>query len=426
MIIELLVTGDEILTGAVADTNSAHISQALNDIGRSVVRHSCVGDDMKHLVSTLQEIAIRADVAIVTGGLGPTSDDITAEAAAKSAGVELVLNRSALRSVEDYFKTRNRPTSASNKKQAMLPLGSEAIHNPVGTAPGFTIRIEKCLFYFLPGVPFEMHRMLSDSVLPSIETLHRGVHEFRKVQTLSTFGLTESATGERMKGFSTEFPEIKLGFRAKFPEIQIKLYASGTDRETIDIRMNKATESVLKTMGKNVFSVDGRSMEAVIGELLTESKGTLAVAESCTGGLISHMLTNVPGSSEYFLFSGITYSNDAKTKILDVAPEVLKRFGAVHEKIAEKMAAGVRQIVGATYGLAVTGIAGPGGGTDDKPVGTVCIGLATARTAQGFRFYFPFNNRSRNKKIFAMKALDILRRELVGSVEPIIGRKNSV
>jgi len=229
-----------------------------------------------------------------------------------------------------------------------------------------------------------------------------------------------------MKGFSTEFPEIKLGFRAKFPEIQIKLYASGTDRETIDIRMNKATESVLKTMGKNVFSVDGRSMEAVIGELLTERKGTLAVAESCTGGLISHMLTNVPGSSEYFLFSGITYSNDAKTKILDVAPEVLKRFGAVHEKIAEKMAAGVRQIVGATYGLAVTGIAGPGGGTDDKPVGTVCIGLATARTAQGFRFYFPFNNRSRNKKIFAMKALDILRRELVGSVEPIIGRKNSV
>lgn len=414
MIIEILTTGDEILTGAVVDTNSAHIAQALKEIGLLGVRHSCVGDDMNHLVSTLQEIAIRADVAVVTGGLGPTTDDITAEAAAKSAGVELVLNRSALRSVEDYFRTRNRSTSSSNKKQALLPFGAEAIYNPVGTAPGFTLKIERCLFYFLPGVPFEMHRMLSDSVLPSIETLRGGRGELRRVKTISTFGLTESATGERMKGFSAEFPGIKLGFRAKFPEIQIKLYGSGKDSETIDKLMNKATESVLKKIGENVFSVDGMSMEAVVGGLLTEKKATLAVAESCTGGLISHMLTNIPGSSKYFLLSGITYSNDAKTKMLDVSPDIINQFGAVHEKTAKKMAEGVRRIAGATYGLAVTGIAGPDGGTDDKPVGTVCLGLADARSARGFRFYFPFNNRSRNKKIFAMKALDILRRELMG------------
>lgn len=414
MIIEILTTGDEILTGAVVDTNSAHIAQALKEIGLLGVRHSCVGDDMNHLVSTLQEIAIRADVAVVTGGLGPTTDDITAEAAAKSAGVELVLNRSALRSVEDYFRTRNRSTSSSNKKQALLPFGAEAIYNPVGTAPGFTLKIERCLFYFLPGVPFEMHRMLSDSVLPSIETLRGGRGELRRVKTISTFGLTESATGERMKGFSAEFPGIKLGFRAKFPEIQIKLYGSGKDSETIDKLMNKATESVLKKIGENVFSVDGMSMEGVVGRLLSEKKATLAVAESCTGGLISHMLTNIPGSSKYFLLSGITYSNDAKTKMLDVSPDIINQFGAVHEKTAKKMAEGVRRIAGATYGLAVTGIAGPDGGTDDKPVGTVCLGLADARSARGFRFYFPFNNRSRNKKIFAMKALDILRQELMG------------
>jgi nicotinamide-nucleotide amidase len=167
-------------------------------------------------------------------------------------------------------------------------------------------------------------------------------------------------------------------------------------------------------MGENVFSVDGRSMEAVVGSLLTEKKATLAVAESCTGGLISHLLTNIPGSSEYFLFSGITYSNDAKTKILDVSSDVIQQFGAVHEKTAMEMAAGARRIAGATYGLAVTGIAGPDGGTDDKPVGTVWIGIADARSSRGFQFYFPFNNRSRNKKIFAMKALDILRRELMG------------
>jgi len=414
MIIEILTTGDEILTGAVVDTNSAHIAQALKGIGLLGVRHSCVGDDMNHLVSTLQEIANRADVAVVTGGLGPTTDDITAEAASKSAGVELVLNRSALRSVEDYFRTRNRPASSSNKKQALLPFGAEPIYNPVGTAPGFTLRIEKCLFYFLPGVPFEMHRMLSDSVLPSLETLRGGRGELRRVKTISTFGLTESATGERMKGFSAEFPGIKLGFRAKFPEIQIKLYGSGKDSETIDKLMNKATESVLKKIGENVFSVDGMSMEGVVGRLLSEKKATLAVAESCTGGLISHMLTNIPGSSKYFLLSGITYSNEAKTKMLDVSPDIINQFGAVHEKTAKKMAEGVRRIAGATYGLAVTGIAGPDGGTDDKPVGTVCLGLADARSARGFRFYFPFNNRSRNKKIFAMKALDILRQELMG------------
>lgn len=414
MIIEILTTGDEILTGAVVDTNSAHIAQALKEIGLLGVRHSCVGDDMNHLVSTLQEIANRADVAVVTGGLGPTTDDITAEAASKSAGVELVLNRSALRSVEDYFRTRNRPASSSNKKQALLPFGAEPIYNPVGTAPGFTLRIEKCLFYFLPGVPFEMHRMLSDSVLPSLETLRGGRGELRRVKTISTFGLTESATGERMKGFSAEFPGIKLGFRAKFPEIQIKLYGSGKDSETIDKLMNKATESVLKKIGENVFSVDGMSMEGVVGRLLSEKKATLAVAESCTGGLISHMLTNIPGSSKYFLLSGITYSNEAKTKMLDVSPDIINQFGAVHEKTAKKMAEGVRRIAGATYGLAVTGIAGPDGGTDDKPVGTVCLGLADARSARGFRFYFPFNNRSRNKKIFAMKALDILRQELMG------------
>ncbi len=414
MIIEILATGDEILTGAVVDTNSAHIAQALMGIGLRVVRQSCVGDHMNHLVSTLKEIAIRADVAVVTGGLGPTTDDITTEAAGKSAGAELILNRSALRSVEDYFRARNRPMSTSNKKQAMLPSGAESIYNPVGTAPGFTLRIAKCLFYFLPGVPSEMHRMLSDSVLPSIETLRGVGNELNRVKTISTFGLTESATVERMRGFSAGFSGLKLGFRAKFPEVQIKLYGSGKDNKTLDELMNKAAGSVLKTIGENVFSVDGMSMGAVVGRLLTEKKATLAVAESCTGGLISHLLTNIPGSSKYFLLSGITYSNDAKTKMLDVSPEVLKRFGAVHEKTAEKMAGGVRRISGATYGLSVTGIAGPGGGTDDKPVGTVWIGIADACSARGFRFYFPFNNRSKNKKIFAMKALDILRRELMG------------
>lgn len=412
MIIEILATGDEIRTGAAIDSNSAHIAQVLGQAGLEAIRHTCVGDDMDMIVSVLKEIGIRADVAVVTGGLGPTSDDITAEAAAKAKGVELVLNRSALGVVENYFKTRKRTMSPSNKKQAMLPRGAESLYNPVGSAPGFLLKIDRCSFFFVPGVPFEMKRMLSDQVLPRIQKLCGGTGELSLVNTLSTFGLTESAIGELLAGLSTEFPEITPGFRSKFPEIQVKLYIRGKDDQVLRKILEKASQWVLGKLGENIFSMNGTSMEAVVGGLLTAKEATLAVAESCTGGLISHLLTNVPGSSGYLLFSGVTYSNPAKIKVLGVSSEVLKQYGAVHEETVKKMAQGARNVAGATYGLATSGIAGPDGGTDEKPVGTVCIGLATPHDVKGFRFVFPFNTRLMNKRIFAMKALDLLRREL--------------
>ncbi|MGB2929448.1 MAG: CinA family nicotinamide mononucleotide deamidase-related protein, partial [Desulfobacterales bacterium] len=410
----ILATGDEIRTGAAIDRNSAHIAQVLEQAGLEAIRHTCVGDDMDMIVSVLKEIGNRADVAIVTGGLGPTSDDITAEAAAKAKGVELVLNRSALGVVENFFKTRKRTMSPSNKKQAMLPRGAESLYNPVGSAPGFVLKIDRCSFFFVPGVPFEMKRVLSDEVLPRIEKLFGGTGELSLVKTLSTFGLTESVIGELLAGLSAEFPEITPGFRSKFPEIQVKLYVRGKDDQVLSKILEKASQWVLGKLGENIFSMDGTSMEGVVGGLLAAKQATLAIAESCTGGLISHMLTNVPGSSGYFLFSGITYSNEAKTKLLGVSSEVLQRYGAVHEETVKKMAQGARRVAGATYGLATSGIAGPDGGTDEKPVGTVCIGLATPHDVKGFRFFFPFNTRLMNKRIFAVKALDLLRRELQG------------
>jgi nicotinamide-nucleotide amidase len=412
MIIEILATGDEIRTGAAIDSNSAHIAQVLKQAGLEAIRHSCVGDDMDMIVSVLKEIGGRADVAVVTGGLGPTRDDITAEAAAKAKGVELVLNRSALGVVENFFKTRKRAMSPSNKKQAMLPMGAESLYNPIGSAPGFLLKIDRCSFFFVPGVPFEMKRMLSDEVLPRIDKLGGGTGELSLVKTLSTFGLTESVIGELLTGLSAEFPEITPGFRSKFPEIQVKLYIKGKDEQVLHKVLEKASQSVLGKLGENIFSMNGRSMEAVVGGLLAGKEATLAVAESCTGGLISHLLTNVPGSSGYFLFSGITYSNEAKKKVLGVSSEVLQKYGAVNEETVKKMAQGARRVAGATYGLATSGIAGPDGGTDEKPVGTVCIGLATPHDVKGFRFVFPFNTRLMNKRIFAMKALDLLRREL--------------
>ena len=413
MKIEILVTGNEIMSGTVIDRNSAHIAAKLEEAGFSVMRHTCVGDNIEDLVLVLQEIGSRSDAALVTGGLGPTPDDLTAQAVATSAGVDLVLDLTALRRVENYFKTRNRTMPDSNKKQAMLPRGAKIILNPVGTAPGFMLKIDRCLFFFLPGVPFEMQRMLSDTVLARLEKLRGDVCEYSMTRTISTFGLAESATAERLTGISGMFPEINFGFRAKFPEIQIKLYGKGKNKEALHQYMDKAAAAIIEKMGDKVFSEDESSMEAVVGRLLLKENATIAVAESCTGGLISHLLTNVPGSSNYFLFSGVTYSNEAKQKVLRVSSEILEHYGAVHENTAKEMAAGVRQIAESDYGLAISGIAGPDGGTDEKPVGTVCIGVATRRSTQGFRFFFPFNSRGRNKKIFAMKALDILRRELL-------------
>ena len=417
MKVEILTTGNEIISGAVIDRNSAHIAAKLEEAGFSVMRHTCVGDNIEDLVLVLQEIGSRSDAALVTGGLGPTPDDLTAQAVATSAGVDLVLDQTALRGVENYFKTRNRTMPDSNKKQAMLPRGAKIILNPVGTAPGFMLKIDRCLFFFLPGVPFEMQRMLSDTVLARLEKLRGDVCEYSMTRTISTFGLAESATAERLTGISGMFPEINFGFRAKFPEIQIKLYGKGKNKEALHQYMDKAAAAIIEEMGDKVFSEDESSMEAVVGRLLLKENATIAVAESCTGGLISHLLTNVPGSSNYFLFSGVTYSNEAKQKVLGVSSEILEHYGAVHENTAKEMAAGVRQIAESDYGLAISGIAGPNGGTDEKPVGTVCIGVATRRSTQGFRFFFPFNSRGRNKKIFAMKALDILRRELLLKAE---------
>ena len=415
MIAEILSTGEEIRSGATVDTNSAYIAQKLEQAGIEVVRHTCVGDDMAALVSVLKEIGRRAQTAVVTGGLGPTVDDLTAAAAAQTTGVELVLNPAALDAVRSYFELRRRTMSSSNEKQAFFPAGAELLMNPIGTAPGFCFQIDRCFFFFLPGVPAEMRRMLSEIVLPRLEMIRGKDKAFALSRTITTFGLTESATGERLAGYENKFPGVKLGFRAKFPEIHVKLYARGQDERSLAATLQVATDWVTAQLGEKVLCVDGSSIETVVGNLLKQKGATVALAESCTGGLISHWLTNVPGSSDYFLFSGVTYSNDAKMRILGVSPDTLKQYGAVDEETVKEMAAGARRIAGAIYGLATSGIAGPDGGTEEKPVGTVCIGLATPDALTGHRYYFPFGHRLRNKEIFAASALNVLRRELMKS-----------
>ena len=254
------------------------------------------------------------------------------------------LDQPALDSIEEFFRKRNRPMNPSIRKQAILPEGADVLFNPVGTAPGFSLKVGRCLFFFLPGVPFEMKRMLADHVVPRIVTLMGGRRDHRLIKTLSCFGLTESLTGERLSGLGVEFPGVQLGLRAKFPEIQVKLYASGADEAGVSQQLEKAAGWARRRLGDIVFSDSGEPMEAAVGSLLRQRKATLAVAESCTGGLISHLLTEISGSSDYFLFSAVTYANQAKTAVLGVSADTLLRCGAVHEDTACEMAAGVRRV----------------------------------------------------------------------------------
>lgn len=412
MIAEILSTGDEICQGFFIDSNSAHIAASLNEINIQVTRHSSVGDDMGDLAEILSEIGVRADIAIITGGLGPTIDDLSAGAAAKAADVDLQLDREAEKSIEAYFAKFSRKMSRLDIKQAMLPVGAIPILNACGTAPGFIFKIGKCRCYFLPGVPTEMERMFSESIIPDILAYRGGETSVTLRRELSVFGLPEALVDEKLKGFQSLFPDVKLGMLARFPVIMVKMTAVGADRAGLADEIEKAGKWGAEQLGDNVFSLEGRTMAAEIASLLIKNRATIGVAESCTGGLISHLLTNVAGSSDYFLFSGVTYSNDAKRNILGVSEETLKTYGAVSEETVREMADGGRRISGATYGLATSGIAGPAGGTDEKPVGTVCIGISTKDETVAYRFNSPFKERLSNKQIFAICALDVLRKSL--------------
>ena len=412
MIAEILATGDEIRSGALVDSNSAYIAEALEQRGVAVVRHQSVGDDLEVLVPMIEEISRRTDIAVVTGGLGPTVDDRSAEAAAKALNVSLKLDERALDEIEQFFKGRDLPFPQINKKQAMLPLESETLYNPVGTAPGFCIKIHGCTFFFLPGVPYEMKRMLMEQVLPRIERMQGGERRYSLVRTLSSFGLGESMVGEKVDGVTTEFPEITLGLRAKFPEIQVKLYLRTADEAAGQSLLERAARWVRDRLGDHLFSDSGRSMAEEVGRLMLVRKATLAVAESCTGGLIGNWLTNVAGSSGFFNLSAVTYHNQAKIAVLGVEERTLIFHGAVSEETAREMAQGARRAGQSTFGLATTGIAGPDGGTGEKPVGTVCIAVATPERIISRRLHYRFGLRLMNKRIFAMAALDMLRKEV--------------
>jgi nicotinamide-nucleotide amidase len=317
-----------------------------------------------------------------------------------------------------YFLKKGFQLTTDNEKQAMLPVGAVMLTNHNGTAPGFFLSIQACMFFCMPGVPSEMKLMFEREVKPVLVKQFDLSSKIR-IERLTVFGLPESRVGSALAGFEAAFPGFMLGFRADFPMIEVKIVHSLHRQENITdmTRLAKARQWAVERLENRVVSEEGLTLAQEVGRLLIEQKKTLAIAESCTGGLIANMVTDSAGSSAYFLFSGITYSNDAKINILKVNPETLIRHGAVHEATACEMARGARLESGADVAVSTTGIAGPGGGTPEKPVGMVCIGLSSeyGETAKTYRF--TFDDRMMNKRMFAMTALERLRRHLLSQAE---------
>lgn len=407
----ILSIGDELLFGEVVDTNSARIASRLADEGIATARKLTVGDDEVGISSALEELARGHDVVIATGGLGPTDDDVTARGAARATGRRLVLNEEAMGRLKEFFARLGREMHPANGRQCLLPAKAEIIPNPTGTASGFHLLLDGCLLIFLPGVPSEMAAMLEESVVSLVLARRRGLQRTR-TSTLTVFGLSEAEIGARLSGMDRSRPGLGVAYCVEYPMVQVKLRATGEDETALTALLEDGTAMVRERLGDHVVAGDGETIDTVVAGLFRKTGMTLALAESCTGGLIAGRITAIAGSSGYFLLGAVTYSNDAKSNLLGVPGDMLAEQGAVSADVAKAMARGARKLAGSDLALAVTGIAGPDGGSPDKPVGTVFIALAdrTGCTAKGYLFS---GDREKIRTITAITAMDWLRRRFL-------------
>lgn len=372
MTVAILAIGTELTRGEVADTNSGWLAQRLVGLGLEPTEHVRVPDDAGAIGRALTELSGRHDTIVATGGLGPTTDDLTASTVAEVLSCPLVLHEGALDAIRRRFTTLGREMSPSNEKQARLPLGSTMIPNTDGTAPGFAVTLNEARAFFLPGVPREMERMFLESIEPVLAPLgERTTHQIH----LRTFGAGESVIGEKLEGIEALHPEITLGYRAVFPEVEVKVLARGDDARTAEARAFEVAREVRSRLGPLVYGEGDETFAAYVGRVLRDRSLRLALAESCTGGLVGQLLTSVPGSSEYVLLDAVTYSNASKIEVLGVNAESIRAYGAVSAEVAVEMVEGALRLSNAHIAAAITGIAGPGGGSEQKPVGTVWLAV---------------------------------------------------
>jgi nicotinamide-nucleotide amidase len=406
----ILSTGDEITSGKIVDTNSNYLADKLHEIGVDLVGVITVGDVAERLEWAWRTAIQLADVVISTGGIGPTADDLTTETIARVAGRKLVRDQESVDHMRRLFATASRPMPENNLKQADFPEGAEVIPNPLGTAPGFHLPVvdgdRVSHLIVMPGVPREMKPMMENWVIPWIRQ-NRGTDKVFAVRIFQTFGISESGLDEAVSGLIKP-DEARVAFRASFPQISLRITVEGAPGEA-ERKLEALCERVRAKISNFLFAEGDTSMEEVVARLMTERGLKLAIAESCTGGLIGHRLTNVPGSSKFFEGDLVTYSNDLKMGVLGVSAQTLKQFGAVSEECVREMAAGARKRTGADVAIATSGIAGPDGGTPERPVGTVCVAL-DSDNARASRRYQLRGTREWVKLLTSQIALDWLRR----------------
>ena len=406
---EIIAIGSEMLTPFRVDTNSLWLTERLNSMGIDVKLKTIVGDDESRLEETIRDAIKRSEIVIATGGLGPTEDDITRKIFARVLKRRLILDDAILEKLKARFAKRGMPMPEINARQALVMERAEVLPNPNGTAPGMLVEEGKCTVVMLPGPPREMKPMFDASIAPVLKQRVGDVVILRR--KLSIFGLTESRTDELAAPVYTKFQNPVTTILFKDGNIELHLTAqSKTDTEANRL-LDELAGQLDEVLGEYIFSRRDETLEQVVGDLLRWRGYSLATAESCTGGLLAGRITEVPGSSEYFLEGVVTYSNEAKMRVLGVPAEMLEEHGAVSEPVACAMAAGVRKLAGSTFGIGVTGIAGPSGGTEEKPVGLVYIALADEDTVEARKLIFP-GDRQFIRTLTVNSALDLLRRRI--------------
>lgn len=407
---ELLTIGDEILYGQIVDTNSQWMSVELDKVGIKVIRKTTVGDVESEILTAFAEAEQRADIILITGGLGPTSDDLTKPLLAKYFNCELKMHEEALAEVTEFFKSRGRELTELNRQQAALPTACQKITNPVGTAPGMWFDKGDKVFMSMPGVPHEMKKMMTEQVIPRLLKKYELPVIHHKV--IRTIGIGESFLADKISAWEKSLPShIKLAYLPSLGEVKLRLTCFGSSKESLAQEADTLAQKLKAIVGEYIYGYGDQTIEIVIGHLLREKKLTLAMAESCTGGYVSHLLTTVPGSSDYFKGCVVAYANEVKLKTLQVSENTLKEFGAVSEQTITEMAQQVRIKLNADIGVATSGIAGPDGGTDEKPVGTIWIAYSDNEKTVAKKLQLS-KDRMLNIRMSAMAVLNVIRLNL--------------
>lgn len=409
----IITIGDEILIGQTLNTNAAFIGEKLSGIQINVRKTSTVPDDEEEILREFKTCLNENDLVIVTGGLGPTHDDITRTCIVKFFHTELVRNDEVLDDVRNFFNKRARKITKINEDQALVPKEANVIRNKIGTAPGIWIEKEDKIFIVMPGVPFEMQAMMNNSIIPKLQEKIKNKDFFVKRSNLLTTGIPESTLFERLGNIDELINGAKLAFLPSQFGVKLRVTVNEKSEELANNKISEIEQKIRGKVGRFIYSKQDEPLENVIARMLLERGITIAVAESCTGGLISNLLTNISGSSKYYERGVISYSNASKVEILKVSEDTITQNGAVSLEVARQMAEGIKSISGTDLGLAITGIMGPTGGSSEKPVGLAYVGLCDDKVCTAKKFQFG-DDRSLNKQRAAQAALEMIRRYLLG------------